>query len=105
MTKFFKRIESFTANQYGFGNKLSCTHAIGGILDYIRNEIDKRNPGGACFFDLKKPFDTLDHNILLQELEKNGFRGKTLFLLSNYLDERQEYVEHNMIKFALRQKN
>ena len=47
---------------------------------------------------LKKAFDTLDHNILLQKLEKYGFRGKILCLLSNYLENRQQYVEHNQIR-------
>ena len=97
MTKFFKRNESFTPNQYGFRNKRSCTHAIGEVLDYIRNKMEKRNAGSACFIDLKKAFDTLDHKILLQKLEKYGFRGKILCLLTNYLENRQQYVEHNRI--------
>ena len=97
LTKFFKKNESFTPNQYGFRNKRSCTHAIGEVLDYIRNEMDKRNAKNACFIDLEKAFDTLDHNILLQKLEKCGFRGK-ICLLSNYLENRQQYVEHNRIR-------
>ena len=58
MTKLFKKNEPFTPNQYGFGKKRSCTHAIGEVLDYIRNEMDKRNAGNACFIDLKRAFDT-----------------------------------------------
>ena len=100
--KFFKKKECFTPNQYGFRNKRSCTHAIGEVLDYIRNELDKRNAGNACFIDLKKPFDTLDHNILLQKLEKYGFRGK-ICLLSNYLEKRQQYVEHNRIRSSTKE--
>ena len=73
MTNFFKENEFFTPNQYGFRNKRSCTHAIGEVLDYIRNEMDK------C-------------------MEKYGFRGKILCLLSNYLENRQQYVEQNQIR-------
>ena len=105
MTKFFMKNESFTANQYGFRDKRSCTHAIGEVLDYIRNEMDKRNAGNACFIDLKKAFDTLDHNILLQKLEKYGFRGKVLSLLSNYLANRQQYVEHDGIRSSTKTLN
>ena len=103
MTKFFMKNESFTPNQYGFRNKRSCTHAIGEVLDYIRNEMDKRNAGSACFIDLKKAFDTLDHNILLQKLEKYGFRGKILCLLTNYLENRQQYVEHNQSRSSTKE--
>ena len=80
MTKFFKKNESFTANHYGFRNKRCCTHAIGEVLDYIRNEMDKSNAGNACFIDSKKAFNTIDHNILLQKPEKYGFRRKLLCL-------------------------
>ena len=103
MMKFFKKNESFTPNQYGFRNKRSCTHAIGEVLDYIRNEMDKRNAGSACFIDLKKAFDTLDHNILLQKLEKYGFRGKILCLLTNYFENRQQYIEHNQIRSSTKE--
>ena len=78
--------------------KRSCTRAIGDVLNCIRNEMDKRNAGNACYIDLKKAFDTLDHNILLQKLEKYGFRGKILCLLSNYLEKRQQNVELNRIR-------
>ena len=50
--KYFRKNESFIANQNGFKIKRSCTHALGEILDYIRNEIDKRYAGNA--FLMKK---------------------------------------------------
>ena len=31
----------------------------------MRDEVDKRSPGQACFFDLQKAFGTLAHGILL----------------------------------------
>ena len=65
--------------------------------------MDKRNARSACFIDLKKAFDTLGHNILLQKLEKYGFRGKILCLLTNYLENRQQYVEHNQIRSSTKE--
>ena len=55
--------------QYGFRNKMSCTGAIGAITDYIRDVIDRKLNGQACFIDLQKAFDTIDHKLLLK---KNG---------------------------------
>ena len=52
---------------YGFRNKMSCTDAIGAITDCIRDVVDKTLTGQACFIDLQKAFDTIDHKILLRK--------------------------------------
>ena len=103
MTKFSKENESFTANQYGFRNNHSCTHAIGEFLDYIRNEMDKCNAGNACLIDLKKAINIVDQSISLQKLEKYGFSGNTLCLLSNYLENTQQYIEHNILRSSTKE--
>ena len=45
------------------------------------------------FRDFKKAFDTVNHKILLEKLERYGIRGKTLALLENYLKDRFQCVE------------
>ena len=54
--------------QYGFRNNMSCVDAIAAITEFIRTEKDKKAQGQACFIDLQKIFDTLDHDILLRKL-------------------------------------
>ena len=52
--------------QNGFRNQLSCTGAMGLITDnFIRDVIDRQLTGQACFINLQKAFDTIDHKILL----------------------------------------
>ena len=46
----------------------------------------------AIFLDLAKAFDSVDHNILLQKLEKYGIRGNALELMKYYLRNRPYYV-------------
>ena len=50
--------------------------------------IDKGNYNLALFLDLKKAFDTVDHNILLRKLEYYGIIHKELNWLTSYLSDR-----------------
>ena len=47
------------------------------------------------FIDLSKPFDTLDHDILLYKLKCYGLTGSSINLLKCYLTNRQQYVHYD----------
>ena len=58
----------------------------------MRKEIAVKNKGQACFIDLQKVFDTLDHEILMIKLENYGSSGKVLEILRKYLSDRYHFV-------------
>ena len=45
------------------------------------------------FFDIKKAFDTLNHEILFKKLENAGIRGVPLILIKSYLHNRRFVVD------------
>ena len=54
-------------NQYGFRKNSSTTLAILEITEQIRQSIDNKKYGCGVFIDLRKAFDTVNHNILLKK--------------------------------------
>ena len=60
------------ANQFGFRKKNSTVYALMDITEKIKETIDKGKFGCGIFIDLKKAFDTVNHQILLAKLEHYG---------------------------------
>ena len=65
-------------NQFGFSKNNSTTHALIQITELIKKSIDKGKYGCGIFIDLRKAFDTVNHEILLTKLEHYGIRGNML---------------------------
>ena len=56
----------------------------------------------AVFIDLKKAFDTVNHQILIAKLENLGIKGDLLLWISNYLhDSQQKTIANNTILESL----
>lgn len=47
------------------------------------------------FFDLKKAFETINHDILIVKLKGMGFRGNCIPLIQNYLTNGIQYCKAN----------
>ena len=81
-------------HQYGFCPGKSTQLAIFDILKDIYEARNSKLSTGLLFLDVRKAFDSLDHNILLTKLKALGASGKMLNWFNSYLDRTQR-VGHN----------
>ena len=85
---YFNKYNILTPNQFGFKQNSSTSHAVRQLYDEFIDNLDETKSTYAVFLDLKKTFDTVNHQILLQKLEKYGVRGLPLQLLTSYISDR-----------------
>ncbi len=79
--------------QFGFRKNHSTGTCILKLLDDYYN-MEKGELTGVVFLDLKKAFDTIDHNIMINKLNKFNLdeHAKTWFL--NYLSGRVQSIKY-----------
>ena len=93
MLLFIDRNNILYKNQYGFIAKYSTVHAHIHNYNFLTSGFQKNNKMASIFLDLKKAFDTVNHDILLKKLEYYGFRGKSMTLLKSYLSNRSQITK------------
>ena len=89
-------------NQFGFRKNNSTYFAIIEIAEKIKETVDNKKYGCGIFIDLRKAFDTVNHEILLRKLEHYGIRG-TAPNWFKYLTNRKQYVSLNGESSELKQ--
>ena len=90
--KFLEDNNILYDKQYGFRKENSTIFSLIEITEKIKESIDNNKFGCGIFIDLRKAFDTVNHNILLRKLDHYGIRGSSLNWFKSYLNDRQQYV-------------
>ena len=87
-------------HQYGFRAGHNTSHPVLHLTDEIYKALNQKPSGKTLtvFIDLKKAFDTVDHEILLQKMQNYGVRDSENLWFENYLMDREQFVCINGIK-------
>ena len=76
--------------QFGFRPKNSTEHPVLDLKENIFENCSKKQISCILFLDLKKAFDSVSHQILLNKLEYYGVQGVALNLFRSYLTNRKQ---------------
>ena len=71
-------------------------------MDEISAAIDKKMSTIGVFIDLRKAFDTINHDILIDKLEHYGVRGTANKWIMNCLNGRQQNVQIDNVHSGLK---
>ena len=92
--KTYLEEHKFISNcQSAFIKNNSTTTAIHRIISDVLEGINEDELTAMCFIDLRKCFDTIDHEILLKKLSMYGISGATFSWFENYLKGRKQCVK------------
>ena len=69
---FLNTHEILYRSQYGFHSQCSCEQVVQELLAKILHSQEDGHQAASIFMDLLRAFDTLNHNLLLQKMERYG---------------------------------
>ena len=74
--------------QFGFRPNSTTNEAMYKLINETLNALNNKLIVGGIFFDLKKAFDCLNHDILLSRLQFYGVKGTPRSWIASYLQNR-----------------
>ena len=87
--------EIISKQQSGFRSLHSTVTALLEATDSWAFNIDRGYVNAVVFLDLKKAFNTVDHEILLTKMNRCGIQGKTLDWFKSYLTNHTQQCSVN----------
>lgn len=93
LSKYLSKYDIISPSQYGFQKNKTTEDALLSAKQKIVGNFENQLYTLGIFLDLRKAFDSVDHNILVTKLDRYGIRGITLELIKSYLSFRRQFVK------------
>ena len=90
LSNYLKKESILSEYQFGFRSRHSTTTTLIDCSNEWYVNMDRGQYNLVVFLDIKKAFDTVNHDILLKKLEMYGLGDSALALLRNYLTDRTQ---------------
>ena len=98
LTSFVDKYSLLSDSQFGFRQGRNISQAAIKLTTLVSGAYHRKCYATCFFLDLRKAFDTVDHDILLDKLYHIGFRGPSHQYLSSYLSGRKQYLQIGNVK-------
>lgn len=97
LTDYLGRNNLLDECQSGFRAKHSCETALQWIISSWKKCVGEGKLIGVVFLDLRRAFELVDRNILMEKLKWYGIEGVVLSWFKSYLDNRSQRVKFNRV--------
>lgn len=81
--------------QFGFQKAKGTNDAIFSFLEHVYTYLNNGEVAAAVFCDFSKAFDCVNHELLMQKLDRYGFRGVCNDWFRSYISDRKQLVRSN----------
>lgn len=95
LREYFEANKLLYHGQSGFRDKHSCETSLQYVCSNWKKEINAGNLVISVFIDLKRAFETIDREKLVEKLKVYGVNGVGLKWLSDYLEDRYHRTKVN----------
>ena len=95
MMKFLEEHNILSNKHFGFRKEHSTEQMLLSVLQNWRSELDKPESVyiGALSLDVRKAFDTVNHELLIDKLRASNFSERSASLLTSYLTNRSQIMK------------
>ena len=100
--QYFVNNELLSNQQFGFWSLHSTALAFSKVTNQWLLSLDKGCMNSVVFLDIKKAFDTLDHQILSDKLRCYGIHDGELTFFKSYLDGRAQCCQDNGVSSTMK---
>lgn len=92
LRRFIGANKILAREQFGFQKGASTVDAIFEMTDFVTEALDGKDNVATVLLDLSKAFDNVNHEVLLEILDRYGIRGVVNEWFRSYLKNRQQSV-------------